>query len=91
LLLVEIVQLHATLCLRGGILPPVFASSLASLADLPAKACAVTAIWPRNVLPNAVYTPIAAMATSATTMMYSVIPWPSCLWFRFMCPSPVKW
>jgi hypothetical protein len=41
---------------------------------LPASDCAVTAICPLTVLPKAVYTPIAAMAISATTMMYSVIP-----------------
>src|SRR5690606_31122264 len=44
---------------------------------LPASASVEVAKRLRTLSPKAVITPMAAMATSATTMTYSVMPWPS--------------
>ncbi|MFM8584817.1 MAG: hypothetical protein ACKOBU_00060 [Gammaproteobacteria bacterium] len=41
------------------------------------SATAAIDVRPRTTSPKAEYTPMVATAISATTMMYSVIPWPT--------------
>src|SRR5690606_31928056 len=73
-------------CLAGSLARPAapLAESAALLiavwAELPESSLARPDAWLRTVLPNIENTPIAAMAMSATMMMYSVMPWPR--WMR---------
>src|SRR5690606_41982863 len=69
-------------CLAGSLARPAapLADSAALLiavwAELPESSLARPDAWLRTVLPNIENTPIAAMAMSATMMMYSVMPCP---------------